>query len=64
MFGDPFQGAPINGYRGPIKTYCKPTDGVCGGNFEIGASHLSYGGGDTTQAIADMKRFAAGGRMR
>ena len=64
MFGDPFQGAPIKGYNGPILTYCKTGDGVCTGNFEISASHLSYGGGDTGQAIAAMKRIAAGGRMR
>jgi len=62
VFGDPFQGAPIKGYSGPILTYCKKGDGVCGGNFEISGSHLSYGGGDTTQAIAEMKRIAAGGR--
>jgi len=64
VFGDPFQGASIKGYNGPILTYCKKGDGVCGGNFEISASHLSYGGGDTSQAIAAMKRIAAGGKMR
>jgi len=63
VFGDPFQGASIKGYNGPIITYCKKGDGVCGGNFEISASHLSYGGADTTQAITAMKGIAArGGR--
>lgn len=64
VFGDPFQGASIKGYKGPILTYCKSGDGVCTGNFEISASHLSYGGNDITQAIAAMKRIAAGGRMK
>lgn len=35
-------GASIKGYSGPIKTFCKPGDGVCGGNFELSTAHLSY----------------------
>jgi hypothetical protein len=41
-FGDPFQGSPIKGYKGPIKTFCKVDDGVCGGNFELSVAHLAY----------------------
>jgi Cutinase len=41
-FGDPFNGAPIKGYDGPIEIYCAPDDGVCSGNFEVTAGHLSY----------------------
>jgi len=42
-FGDPFSGSPIKGWNGPIKVLCNSGDTVCGGNFEIAASHLSYG---------------------
>jgi len=42
-FGDPFNGSPIKGWNGPIKIFCNSGDGVCGGNFELAASHLSYG---------------------
>lgn len=61
IFGDPFQGSPIKGYTGPIETYCKPGDGVCGGNFELSAAHLSYpfDGDSVTKAKADLKKWAA-----
>jgi len=42
-FGDPFSGSPIKGWSGPIKVFCNSGDTVCGGNFEIAGSHLSYG---------------------
>jgi hypothetical protein len=42
-FGDPFNGAPIKGYNGPIEILCNADDNVCTGNFEAAASHLSYG---------------------
>jgi hypothetical protein len=41
-FGDPFNGSPIKGYKGPIEIYCAPGDGVCTGNFELVGAHLSY----------------------
>jgi hypothetical protein len=60
-FGDPFQGAPIKGYNGPIETFCKVNDGVCGGNFELSAAHLSYPlDNSVTDAKAKLKQFAAG----
>ena len=46
-FGDPFNGAPIKGYNGPIEIYCAAGDGVCTGNFELAAAHLSYIGDST-----------------
>jgi len=52
-FGDPFSGAPIKGWNGPIKTLCNSGDTVCGGNFEIAASHLSYGM-DTSAGLGQM----------
>jgi cutinase len=60
-FGDPFQGAPIKGYDGPIKIFCKIDDGVCGGNFELSTAHLSYPM-DTSvaEAKALLKKWAAG----
>jgi hypothetical protein len=59
-FGDPFQGAPIKGYTGPITTYCKVADGVCGGNFELSAAHLSYPfDSSVAEAKADLKKMAA-----
>jgi len=64
VFGDPFQGAKIKGYKGPIYTYCKNGDGVCTGNFEISPSHLSYSGNDVTQAVATMKRIAGVGKKK
>jgi hypothetical protein len=60
VFGDPFQGAPIKGYNGPIITYCNSGDYVCTGNFEISAAHLAYIGSPTSKAIAEMKRIASG----
>ncbi|KAF2398196.1 alpha/beta-hydrolase, partial [Trichodelitschia bisporula] len=42
VFGDPFQGAPIKGYSGPIITFCKDGDSVCTGNFVISMAHLAY----------------------
>lgn len=58
-FGDPFQGASIKGYSGPIETYCKPGDGVCGGNFELSGAHLSYSLDDTiTKAKVVLKQWA------
>jgi hypothetical protein len=59
-FGDPFQGAKIKGYDGPILTYCNAGDSVCTGNFVIGAAHLSYTGSVAMQALKDMKKIAAG----
>ncbi|KAF1988001.1 carbohydrate esterase family 5 protein, partial [Aulographum hederae CBS 113979] len=41
-FGDPFNGSTIKGYTGPIQVFCAPTDGVCGGNFNIGAAHRKF----------------------
>lgn len=63
-FGDPFNGAPIKGYNGPIEIYCKPGDGVCSGNFELTAAHLSYQGGkgsSVTTALAKLVEMANGG---
>lgn len=51
VFGDPFDGAPIKGYSGPIKTYCASGDDVCKGEFSITLAHLSYVGADTTAAV-------------
>lgn len=50
-FGDPFCGAKIGQYSGPLNVFCDPSDGVCGGNFDISAAHLSYSG-SVTPAIA------------
>jgi hypothetical protein len=59
-FGDPFQGAPIKGYNGPIKTFCKVDDGVCTGNFELAGAHLSYPfDNSVTEAKAVLKKWAA-----
>lgn len=60
VFGDPFQGAPIKGYSGPIETFCKPADGVCGGNFELSTAHLSYPvDSSVSDAKALLKKWAA-----
>jgi len=53
-FGDPFNGAPIKGYKGPIAIFCNHGDGVCTGNFELAGSHLSYGF-DTSAKLAQKK---------
>lgn len=42
-YGDPFCGAPIGQYNGPIKVFCAVGDGVCDGNLNIGLTHLAYG---------------------
>ncbi|KAF2399999.1 cutinase-domain-containing protein [Trichodelitschia bisporula] len=62
VFGDPFNGAPIKGYSGPIKTYCAAGDQVCTGNFIIGAAHLAYVGTSTSQAVSYMIDIAKGGK--
>jgi len=61
-FGDPFSGATIKGWSGPIKVLCNSGDTVCGGNFEIAASHLSYGM-DTSAGLgqAALLGMASGG---
>jgi hypothetical protein len=63
-FGDPFNGAPIKGYKGPIEIYCKPDDGVCSGNFELKGAHLSYQTGksnDVQKALLKLVEMARGG---
>jgi len=55
-FGDPFNGAPIKGYNGPIAIFCNRGDGVCSGNFELAPSHLSYGM-DTSTTLGQKKLF-------
>ncbi|QDS72607.1 hypothetical protein FKW77_001605 [Venturia effusa] len=60
VFGDPFQGSPIKGYDGPLVTFCKPDDGVCGGNFELSGAHLSYPFDDSSaKGKALLKKWAA-----
>lgn len=59
-FGDPFNGAQIKGWTGPILTFCRPTDGVCEGNFKIGGAHLSYSSSsDATDGAKWLKKMAA-----
>lgn len=61
-FGDPFNGAPIKGYNGPIAIFCNSGDGVCTGNFELAGSHLSYGvDGSAGQAQKKLLEMARGG---
>jgi len=61
VWGDPFQGAPIKGYSGPIMTYCASGDDVCTGNFVIGFTHLAYAAGYSVQQGAKaMMDIAAG----
>jgi hypothetical protein len=43
-YGDPFNGAPVKGWNGPIKTFCRSSDAVCTGQFKIGTAHLAYSG--------------------
>jgi len=63
-FGDPFSGSPIKGWSGPIKVFCNSGDTVCGGNFEIAASHLSYGM-DTSASLgqAALLSMAGGSKL-
>jgi len=42
-FGDPFIGANIGQYSGPVHVFCMTDDGVCDGQINIGLAHLSYG---------------------
>jgi len=42
-FGDPFVGAKIGQYTGPVHVFCMTNDGVCNGQIDIGLAHLSYG---------------------
>lgn len=54
-------GAPIAGYKGPIQVYCAPGDGVCTGNFEVAAAHLSYTlDGTVAKAKANLLDMASG----
>ncbi|KAF2434633.1 alpha/beta-hydrolase [Tothia fuscella] len=55
-FGDPFNGSPIKGYKGPISIFCNTGDGVCTGNFELRPAHLSYGF-DTSAGLAQKELF-------
>ncbi|KAF1826696.1 carbohydrate esterase family 5 protein [Dissoconium aciculare CBS 342.82] len=41
-FGDPFVGAKIGQYSGPIHVFCAQGDGVCNGQLDVGLAHLSY----------------------
>jgi Cutinase len=44
MFGDPMNGSVIKGFpSSKIITYCKSGDEVCQGEFNIKATHLTYG---------------------
>lgn len=54
-FGDPFQGAKIKGYNGPILTYCNPGDLVCSRNLIVTKPHMSFAGARTDQAAKDIK---------
>ncbi|TID25809.1 hypothetical protein E2P81_ATG03598 [Venturia nashicola] len=58
-FGDPFQGAKIKGYDGPILTYCNEGDAICTGNFDISAAHLAYTGSTAQTAIKELLKLAA-----
>lgn len=60
-YGDPFQGAPIKDWTGPVATFCASDDGVCGGNFELALSHLAYGfGADLDKGAAALETMANG----
>jgi hypothetical protein len=61
-FGDPFNGAPIKDYNGPIEILCNKNDYVCTGNFELAPAHLSYGF-DSSATIGQKKllEMAKGG---
>src|SRR5580693_5495174 len=58
-FGDPFNGANIAGYNGPIAIFCRKGDGVCTGNFEVAASHMAYSG-DVKAAQKKLLEMAKG----
>jgi len=62
-WGDPFQGAPIKGYNGPILTYCASDDMVCTGNFVIGFTHLAYSAGNSVQLGAKAMMDIAAGKV-
>jgi len=58
LFGDPFNGADVKGIpQSRIRTWCNPTDGVCKGQFQIGAGHLAYVGTSTTAAVSWIKNI-------
>jgi len=58
-YGDPFNGATVKGFPSDkIKINCNPTDGVCKGDFAIGAGHLSY---STASGVAWLKQLASKG---
>jgi hypothetical protein len=57
------QGAPIKGYSGPILTYCNSGDSVCTGNFVVSSAHLAYTGSVAQEAIREIKKIAAGGKI-
>jgi len=58
LFGDPFNGADVKGIPASnVKTWCNSGDGVCKGQFQIGAAHLAYVGSSTSQAIAWIKNI-------
>ncbi|KAF2667083.1 cutinase-domain-containing protein [Microthyrium microscopicum] len=53
VYGDPFNGAKVKGWDGPIKTFCRESDAVCTGAFKIGTAHLSYSlSSDVTNGLA------------
>jgi len=57
-YGDPFNGATVKGFPSDkIKINCNPTDGVCKGDFSIGAGHLSY---STGAGVAWLKQISSG----
>jgi len=41
-FGDPFSGAKIGQYTGPLHVFCMTGDGVCNGQLDVSFTHLSY----------------------
>jgi len=57
-FGDPFVGAKIGQYTGPVHVFCMQNDGVCDGQINIGLAHLSYGS-DVSAAVAILNAGAA-----
>jgi hypothetical protein len=63
IWGDPFQGALIKGYNGPIITYCASGDDVCTGNFVISFTHLAYSAGSSVQEGAKVMMDIAAGKV-